>query len=212
MSGELHRRHLGNTSRHHVAASTSSQIMKQPTNSGETASGGPTFTKLGHWLAISVENQHRYRHDPIPLELLTEVGDKSLHKHGIRVFPHSLLSAAFFVLNFLPVRTVCQVALPVALRAIFGPLRLYPVFIQENAILETFQIPHYSGEKNRVAPGWKTRLCPGFATLPVSVSTTWFQLLDFGRRPRRVCPKVDSPILAEFVAVFESAMLHRPSG
>jgi len=41
--------------------------------------------------------------------------------------------------------------------------------------------------------------------LPVSVSTTWFQLLDFGSGPRRVCPKVDSPIPAEFVAVFELA-------
>src|SRR2546423_9126528 len=31
--------------------------------------------------------------------------------------------------------------------------------------------------------------------LPVRVSTTWFQLLDFGRGPRRVCPKADSPML-----------------
>lgn len=43
---------------------------------------------------------------------------------------------------------------------------------------------------------------------PVSDSTTWLQLFDFGSGPRRVCPKVASPILAEFVAVFELAMLH----
>ena len=78
---------------------------------------------------------------------------------------HSLLGTAFFVLDLLRIRTACQVALPVTLRAILGPLRLYPVLIQENAISETLQIPDDGGKQNSVALGRKTWLCPDLAAL-----------------------------------------------
>jgi hypothetical protein len=51
-----------------------------------------------------------------------------------------------------------------------------------------------------------------FNLLPVNVSTTWFQLLDFASGPRRVCPEVDSPIPAEFVAVFELVCYYASRG
>ena len=75
------------------------------------------------------------------------------------VCAHSLLGAAFFVLDLLGERTACQIALPIALGAIFAPLRFYPVLIQKNAISEALQISDKSSEENRVALAWKARLC-----------------------------------------------------
>ena len=50
------------------------------------------------------------------VEFATDVGDESFHKYRIRVFPHPLLGAAFFVLDLLRITTACYIALSVVTR------------------------------------------------------------------------------------------------